>query len=124
MWNIVILLYDHFTIKVSPKKYYINSGMTSQRYQPPSSKTNSRYNIVPILGINCPFDGLFGSYTLLHAMGFVVHMVGTIIYTKHCLVTMNYAQSINFYHCCRHQTKKCHVFRYLYFILTVHLNFT
>ena len=56
--------------------------MTTERYQPPFfERENSRYNIVPTLGTKCPFDILFGSYkTHLLAKGFVVPMVGMIVY--------------------------------------------
>ena len=58
-----MLLYDHFTIKVSPKKIIPTEEYDNWKYQPPFFEGEiSRYDIVPPLGTKCPFDILWGSY--------------------------------------------------------------
>ena len=85
--------------------------MTTQRYQPPSSnEKKSRYDIVPTLGKNALliFLSYSGHTNIVGCQGFVVAMVGTLVY-RIFLITMNYAQTITFYHffyeSCLHPTK-------------------
>ena len=110
-WNIVILLYDHFTIKVSPEKILPIEEYDSWKISTPliwKRKFKIRHRSTP--RYKMPFWHFIRVIqTQLYAKGFVVPMGGTLVYRTFSnyndLLTKYHLLSIFFYKSCRHPTK-------------------